>query len=262
MTVVLVDGTESPDGRIHLRHDDEALGAGLAVFETLRTYRRVPFRLDLHVERLRESAQWLGIVAPVAVVRDEIRRVVGRVEAESRVNVLLTAGGRRVVRAEPLDHARVGAPVRVASRRWQPDPWLPGWVKHTSRAGWVLAARTAQADEVLWIDASGAWTEATRSNLFVVRKGELFTPPDNGTILRGVTRAMILEAAHAAGIATHEDRVPVGPCDEMYLSSTLKELAPVGILDGAQGPGAGPIGRQVHEALRRLTADLTAGEPA
>ena len=65
------------------------------------------------------------------------------IPTESKLNVLLTAGGRRVVKAQDLDLSRSGAPVRVATRPWAPSPWLPGRVKHTSRLAWVLAARQA-----------------------------------------------------------------------------------------------------------------------
>ena len=47
-----------------------------------------------------------------------------------------------------------------------------------------------------------------------------------------------------------EEPVPAGPCDELYLCSTLKELAPVVVVDGAPAPGAGPVGEKVAAAFR------------
>lgn len=249
---VMLDGVHLPDGRGPISLDDPGLTQGLAVFETLRTYGRRPFRLGTHLDRLGASAAWLGVDCPRTAVEAELWTAAAAIPGECRLHVLLTAGGRRVVRAEPLDLTRAGAPVRCVTRDHLPTPWLPGRVKHTSRAGWVLAARLAGVDEVIWRTPSGDWTEATRSNLFVVRAGVLLTPPDDGRILQGVTRDALLEAARALGLPAREEAVPAGPCEELYLASTLKELAPVVELDGRPGPGGGPIGAAVLEAFHRL----------
>lgn len=248
MSVALLDGQPCPET---FPADDPALWTGLAVFETLRTYGSVPFRVERHLERLAASAAWMGVPLPdPAELARELLRVATAVPGESKLNILLTGGGRRLVRATPIDLSRVGAPLRVVTRPWAPPPWLPGRVKHTSRAAWELAARQSGVDEVLWVSAAGDWTEANRSNVFVVRGGRLSTPPDDGRILQGVTRDGLIEAGRAAGIPVHEEIVPAGPCDELYLASTLKELAPVVELDGVAGPGGGPVGARLHAAFR------------
>ncbi len=260
---VLLDGRLCAAGEGTLRLDDPALWTGMAVFETLRTRGGRPFRPEVHLARLQSGAAWLGIPFHPEV-GPELARVAGALApVEAKLNVLLTAGGHRIVKGEPLDLSRAGAPVRVATRPWAPDPWLPGHIKHVSRAGWVLAARQAGVDEVLWSAPSAqlthlpahrrkgerVWTEANRSNLIVARDGVLLTPPDDGRILQGVTRDSMLEAARRAGLPLREEEIPVGPCDEMYLCSTLKELAPVVELDGAPGPGSGPLGAALMAAF-------------
>jgi branched-chain amino acid aminotransferase len=240
--MVLVDGATGV-----LPTDDPALTLGFAVFETLRTYDGVPFRLDAHLARLAHSATFCGIPYDEAAIRADIATVLTSGPHAAKLNVYLTGGGHRVVRAEPLDLARVGAPVRVVTRPWCPPAWLPGTIKHTSRLAWVLAARGV--DEVLWEDRGG-WTEANRSNVFVVRGGVLLTPADDGRILRGVTRAALLDAARSIDLPVSEGHVPVGPCDELYLASTLKELAPVVEVDGQPGPGGGPVGAALLAAFR------------
>lgn len=231
--------------------DDPAIGNGMAVFEALRTYERRPFRPIAHLDRLRASAAWFGLAcAETAVILDEIDRVVASEAGECSVLVTLTGGGRRLVRSRPLDLARVGAPLRVATLPYEAPPWLPGWVKHTNRAGWVLAAAKSVVDEVLFVGTDGSWTEANRSNVFAVRAGVLHTPPEDGRILRGVTRAALLEAAAEAGIPTREAPLFAGTYDELYLASTLKELAPVVAVDGVAAPGRGPIGDAVAATFR------------
>ncbi len=244
----LVNGDPAP-ADLEALLTDPALGSGFAVFETVRTYRGVPFRLEVHLERLAASAAWCGFPFDDAAFRADLAALV--LPVESKINLTLTAGGRRVVQVSPLDRSRVGAPLRVVSRPGVPPPWLPGRVKHTSRAGWLLAASRAGVDEVIWHDAEGHWTEANRSNVFVVRDGALWTAPDDGRILQGVTRDVLLEVARAEGMEVHEAPVRAGPTDELYLCSTLKELAPVVELDGAPLPGWGPVGRRLAAAFRR-----------
>lgn len=255
----LLDGVPCPDGLGALALDDTALTLGMAVFETLRTYGRRPFGVDTHLARLGASARFCDIPWTDAIatcIRDELTTVAAAIPCESKLNVVLTGGGRRIVKGEHLDLSRAGAPVRVATRPWAPSPWLPGRVKHTSRMAWVLAARQAGVDEVIWVAPDGMWTEANRSNVFVVRGGVFCTPPDDGRILQGVTRDAMLAAARAIGVPTCEEPLPAGPCEELYLCSTLKELAPVVEIDGYPGPGGGPVGARALAEFRRRAAIL------
>jgi branched-chain amino acid aminotransferase len=250
---VWVDGLQ--DGGIP--GDDPGLLLGLTVFETLRTYGGVPFRLDRHLDRLAASAQELDIALPP---RDVMAQEIGsKIDCEARVRYTCTAGGHRVVDVEPIDESQVGADKRVARVRWDPSPWLPGAVKHGSRAAWQVAARRLGVDEVVLVDSQGHLLEASRSNVFAVLDGVLVTPPLDGRFLSGVTRGALLEAADRAGIGVRQAALPSdGPFQELYLSSTLKHLAPVTGLDGQPGPGGGPVGAALlaafHDLIRRETS--------
>ena len=80
--------------------------------------------------------------------------------------------------------------------------------------------------------------------------GCLYTPPLDGRILPGITRAVLLECADELGIAVHQAPLPrTAPMDELYLSSSLKILAPVSRLDGEPAPGEGPVGMRLREAF-------------
>lgn len=241
---------------------DPGFAQGLAVFEAMRTRGGAVFRLDAHLDRLAASAAFFDIPCPREALHREVRAVATG-PGEQAVTVHLTPA-QRVVRATPLDEARVGRPVHLATLAFEPPPGLPGWVKHTNRALWLLAARRAGVDEVVFVDASGTWTEASRSNLFVVRGGVVRTPPLDGRILDGVTRREVLAAAGAVGIEVVEAPVPAGPCDEMFVTSTLKGIAGVASLDGRPTPGIGPVARVIRASFARrsgdaLLADLNSG---
>lgn len=227
------------------------------MFETLRTANGRVFRLDAHLDRLAGSAAWMGWPWDRAATRRELTALAAEADGDVKLNVLLTPG-QRIVGRTPLDAARVGAPVRCATTPALPLATLPGFVKHTSRAHWVLAVRAAAervgepVDEVIFADTDGAWLEANRSNVLAVRGGELHTSAVDGRILEGVTRGFALEAAAGLGIRVHQGTLAAAGWDELYLCSTLKDLAPVTRLDGAPGPGAGPVGAALLREMDRL----------
>ena len=192
-----------------------------------------------------------------AAVTSELLALAGTPGVDLKLNVLLTPG-QRIVSRTPLDATRVGAPVRCATVPAQPAASLPGFVKHTSRAPWILAVRAAAerlaepVDEVIFVDSDGTWLEANRSNVLAVRSGGVYTPPVDGRILEGVTRAFALEAAAALGVAVHEGPLAPAGWDELYLCSTLKDLAPVERLDARLAPGAGPVGAAIQREMGRV----------
>lgn len=195
------------------------------VFETMKSRGGQILHLDEHLARLRAGAAALGLHVP-----DDLR-----VEGDGVVNVFVWPD-RVDVRTRPLDPDPAWQP--VVARSWTRPPGPPAWIKHTDREGWE--------DELLFVDR-GEWTESTRGNLFVVRDGRLLTPPLDGRILPGLTRARILVAAATLGIPTCEGPVAAGSVEESYLSSTLKEMAPLVALDDHPLPGLGPIGELLRD---------------
>jgi len=253
MRRIWVDGEEN--GRV--RGDDPGLLLGLTVFETLRTYNGTPFRLQQHLDRLVGSANQLNITIPEkAVLTAEIQAVLEHTaDADYRLRYTVTAGGHRIVDIQPIDTARIGAPIRVGRLAWDPPEWLPGVVKHGSRASWIVAAQQQGVDEVFLVDGAGYILEANRSNVFAVQDGVLCTPPLDDRFLEGVTRGALLEAAGEAGIPVEERPLHVDtPFDELYLSSTLKELAPVSGWGPRGGPMDGPLGLKLHQAFQEFVA--------
>lgn len=255
---------------------DRGVTLGFGVFETVRLYGGVPFRLDRHLSRLRDGAEALEIPLPPALER-WIRESVQRVgELDARLRITLTGG-----REDGAGGADAPALV-VDVSPWAPDPgWyeegitageisapqatsrLTAGAKTTSRADTVLAmkeAREAGFHEGLWRDEEGNWVEGTASNLFVVRDGVVRTPPLRSGCLAGVTREAVLEVAEAGGVRVEGDRL-LEPAvfegaDEAFISSSLRELLPVVAVNGAAvGSGEpGVVWRRLWEGYRELVS--------
>ena len=245
-TGVWVDGVK--DAKVP--GDDIGIVRGMIVFETIRTYGSKPFRLLSHLQRLERSAQFMNIPCPNLA---DLAKEINDVSAENVwIRISLTLGGSRIVQIAPIDTAKVGRPVDVASIELPPNTWLPRRIKHCSRASWVMATQILGTEEVIFVNREQEILEANRSNVLAIVNGLLWTPPADGTILEGVTRTVFLEVAKQLQIPIRIAPLPLATnFDELYLCSTLKELAPVRVLDGRE-IGGGPIGEVLYEAFRQL----------
>ncbi|MEE4659060.1 MAG: D-amino acid aminotransferase [Halieaceae bacterium] len=105
-------------------------------------------------------------------------------------------------------------------------------------------------NETILYNERGEVTEAAACNVFVVKDGTIATPPSDYQILPGITRLLLLEILRADGSLPVEERVvtlaELGAADEVWLTSSTKEIAPVVMIDGAPvGDGAvGPVWEQ------------------
>ncbi|NBM19942.1 aminotransferase class IV [Streptomyces sp. GC420] len=235
---------------------DHGLTVGDGVFETLKATNGTAFALTRHLDRLTRSARGLGLPDPDP---DEVRRACAAVlEANpmplGRLRVTYTGG------LSPLgsDRGDDGPTLVVAlggtTRR--PDttavitvPWtrnergaLAG-LKTTSYAENVVAlARAGEqgASEALFANTVGQLCEGTGSNVFVVLDGELHTPPLRSGCLAGITRALAVEWTGA-----QETDLPMDVlerAEEIFLTSTLRDVQAVHRVDGRELPGApGPV---------------------
>ena len=258
-----------------LRADDEAVLRGRAAFETLRVYAGVPFRVDLHLRRLAESAEVLELPAPDtegldALVRealapldrpDAVMRVVwtpGSGAGDSIGFVLVTPvpGGFEEMRARGIELASLQLAIGATTRNQ--SPWLLPGVKSTSYAVNMAAqaeARRRGAGDALFLSLEGIALECPTSNVWFVEDGILHTPSLDLGILAGVTRETLIAGARGAGIETAEGAYPrdrLARASEIFTSSSVREVMPVVRLDGEQiGDGnPGPVAARMQAALR------------
>jgi branched-subunit amino acid aminotransferase/4-amino-4-deoxychorismate lyase len=246
--VVMQDGRLRPDGRVSIESDDPGLLHGRTCFETLRVRGGRIVELDAHLERLTQSATWMGIpLVSSQQLAFELMAVLAALgEAEAVLRVMATVGGSRILRGEPAPPRRRQAV--VISLPWEPPAWLPGWIKHGSRAASHHAR--GEADEAIFVDSAGLVGEGTWSNVVAVIDGKLRTAPADGRILAGVTRGEVLRAARLSGVVAEELRFGLGDAiAELYLCSTTHGLVPVVFCNGKRLAGWGPIGLALDKAM-------------
>lgn len=253
-SVLIVDGESRIVSSLDVGLQSPMWRSGASLFETMLVRREGRFGLaflDEHVERLARSAKhlgWTGVPAPghlKAWAREaafQFRQVslgLGRL----RITVAWTRSGPPVtsvlvVPYEPPRGAAAAWVTRVRLSWGLPFP-MP---KSGSRLLYDLAeseARRAGAEEGLLVDPQGAALEGARSNLFLVREGELVTPPLSSGVLPGVARGKVIELAKDAGIAVREAVIAPGSLregDELFLTNALWGVRPVAALNGSPLP--------------------------
>lgn len=267
---------------------DRGLLYGDGVFEVLRTYGGVPFALEEHLGRLHASASRIGMTlpAPIARLRGEVAEALDAAGLpESHVRVLVTRGAddpglaptsprdpTRMVVVTPLappPRERYASGARAVTVR---VPWLPGpsplsgakTLNYLPNVLWTRDARARGVDEALIVAHGERVIEGASSNVFVVHGRDVATPPLADGCLPGITRAFVLKAAAAAGVAAREAPVTladVWTADEVFVTSSVREVLPlVAVDDHEVGDGApGAVTRALHRALRSLTP--TPGAP-
>lgn len=254
---------------------DRGFQLGDGVFETLRARAGRPTELAEHAARMERSAAGLAIEIPaglerrLAVAIGDLLAVEGLAgpSGDASVRITLSRGpfyGRGLLPPDehpkptlviqawpvpptPASHLEVGLHLVPSTVRRDPENPLSA-LKTTSRADYVYArveARTAGADDALFLTIDGYVSEATSANVFVVRGDELATPALACAILPGTTRDWILRWAVGAGLRATEGLLTtrdLHEADEAFLSSSVAGILPVtrfsgaAIGDGRPGP--------------------------
>jgi 4-amino-4-deoxychorismate lyase len=258
-------GLVPPDEPV-LHADDEALLRGRAAFETLRIYGGRPFRLDEHLERMQASAARLGVPWPGGFEELADQALAVAREPDAVLRLYLTPG--REGSGQPASLALVSAlPEDLEERRARgisltsllgvraEAPWLLGGVKSTSYAVNMAAeaeARARGADDAVFVRDDGIVLEGPVTNVWWRRGSTLYTPALELGILAGVTRAVLIEAAPAAGYEIAEGAYPLGDllgAEEAFTSSSVREVLPVVEVDGHRLE-RGPAAAALQQALR------------
>ncbi|GAB4127111.1 MAG: branched-chain-amino-acid transaminase [Thermogutta sp.] len=261
---------------------DHGLLYGDGVFEGIRSYAGKVFRIQQHLDRLWDSAKAIWLTIPMskeemAAAIEETLRLNGIEDGYIRVVVTRGAG------TLGLDPNRCSDPqviiitdhislypkelyekglelITVSTIRNHPAALSPR-IKSLNYLNNILAkieGLQAGCIEALMLNHKGEVAECTGDNIFLVRKGELLTPPKEAGILEGITRDAVIELACESGISVREiplTKHDVYIADECFLTGTAAEVVPVVKVDSRPiGDGApGPITRDLMAKFHRLT---------
>ncbi|HSO65347.1 MAG TPA: aminotransferase class IV, partial [Ornithinibacter sp.] len=239
---------------------DHGVTVGDGAFETAKIDDGVPFAVTRHLRRLDRTMAGLGL--PPAD-HDRIREGMAAVLAGEPVEFgrlrFTVTGGRgplgsdrhdsdltHIVTAVP--HARPEAHGAVVTVPWvRNERAATAGLKTTSYADNVIALAAAKergAMEALFANTRGELCEATGSNVFVVVDGVARTPPLSSGCLAGITRELVLEWCAHEGLEVVEEAMPVDVlqrADEVFLTSSIKDVFPVSSVDGRALPAPGPV---------------------
>jgi len=243
---------------------------GDGIYEVVPVYSRVPFRFDEHLARLERSVAAVGIANPHT--RSEWREIVGKIIAaqpyeDQGVYFQVTRGVAKRDHAFPEGVAptvfmmanplvtpsaavveKGGAAVSAVDYRWTRCD-----IKSISLIGNCLlrqlSAEVGAAETILFRD--GKLTEASASNVFIVKGGTIQAPPKSHLILPGITYDVVVELAAAAGLPMRFGDIKEGEvlaADELWVTSSSKEVFPIVELDGKPiGDGKpGPVFRHMY----------------
>jgi branched-chain amino acid aminotransferase len=279
---VYISGTLYDKEQAKISVYDHGLLYGDGVFEGIRSYGGKVFRLEEHLERLWESAKAIALEIPISrealaqAVRDTlaanqltdgyIRLVVTRGAGTLGLDPNRTSNPQVIIITDlialyPREFYEQGMEiVTVSTIRNHPAALSPR-IKSLNYLNNIMAkieGLKAGCVEALMLNHNGHVAECTGDNVFLVRAGQLLTPPVDAGILEGITRQAVIELAAVAGIAVREiplTRHDVFIADECFLTGTAAEVIPVVKVDGRTiGSGKpGPITRDLIERFHELT---------
>ncbi len=247
---------------------------GDGVYELIPVYHRQPFRLRQHLARLQRSLDGIRMVNPHTDPEWEsiIRELVARTAFDDQgVYFQVTRGVAKRDHSFPLDVAptvfMMSNPLSLPTAEQVErgvavvtaidERWLHCDLKTISLLGNVLARQRATdagaAETVLF--RNGFLTEASASNVFIVRDGVILGPPKDNQILPGITYDAAFELARGGGLAVEVrpiSRDEALAADEMWLSSSTKEVLAVTTVDGKSfaGGSPGPLFHKMHELFQ------------
>jgi len=289
--LIYIDGELVPRSEARISVLDHGLLYGDGVFEGIRCYNGVVFKLKEHIDRLYRSAKVIKLDIPLT--KDEmIKAVIETLKAnglkDAYIRLIVTRGvgdlgldPRKCLKPsviiiaekmEPLlgKMAREkGVKVVISSVRRDPVYATSHEVKSLNYLNSILAkleAINANADDAIMLDSRGFVSEASAANLFIVKDGSLITPPTTAGILPGITRAFIMELAKSLGINVYErDITPVEllTADEVFLTGTGAEIVPVTMINGVKiGDGTpGRITKLLIDEFDKRKTQPTEGTP-
>ena len=265
-----------PIEKVRLSPGQAGLICGWGIFTTLRISRGEAFAYERHWRRLEKDATLTGLPMPytAAKVRVHLHEVIranqviegcARIylvyntvgfwqsdEKHPQVDLIIYSAGlpehRETVRLALREHGcHATSPMAgVKSISWLNNVWA---VSEAVKEGF---------DEVVMLNERGEVAECTSANIFAVKSEKILTPPLNSGCLEGVTRGILMEIAPEAGVSVVEQALrpeDLYSADEVFISSTNRNLISVGEIAGNKIPAPGPVCERLNDLFDAYVTD-------
>ncbi len=281
---IYIDGKFYSEANAKISVFDHGLLYGDGIFEGIRFYNGRVFRLEEHLLRLWDSARSICLEIPMTMqdmtealletIRQNhlrggyIRLLVTRGIGNLGLNPTQCKSPSVIIIAATIalyheDFYRKGLTIVTCATRRSNSAALNPAVKSLNYLNNVMArieANLAGADEALMLNDAGNVAECTADNVFILKHGQIFTPPVAAGALRGITRSVVFEIAAELGVKVREadiTRHDVFVADECFLTGTAAEIVPVVKADGRSiGIGKpGPITARIIARFRQVTRE-------
>ena len=285
---IYINGEFFPRDEAKVSVFDSGFLVGDGIWEGIRLHHGVLAFLDRHPDRLFAGAAATGIDIGLdrTGVEAALRATIDRNDMHDNVHIrlMVTRGDKKTPSQHPsnnvggpnvviiAEHKAADPEVRdrgislfTATVRRPPPDTLDQKLNCHSKLHEVIAlvqATAAGADEALMLDPTGAVATCNATNFFIVRNGEVWTSTGQYN-LNGITSALVLEVAEAAGIGTRQcaySLTDVYAADEAFVTGTFGGLTPVHTIDGRTiGSGEqGAMTRRLRELYEsRLAAEVS-----
>lgn len=287
--LVYIDGKFYPKSKAKISVYDHGLLYGDGVFEGIRTYKGVVFKLGEHIDRLYRSAHTIMLKIPLtkkdmtqavletlrknklrdAYIRLVVTRGIGDLGLDPRkcpkpTVIIITEPTIQIHTPEAKEKGVTTAIVWV---KRNPVDATSHEIKSLNYLNSVLGkieANNVGVDEAICLDKRGVVCEGVGENIFIVKDDEIITPPSSSGVLHGITRDEVVKSAEKLGYNVSERNITPNElfnADEVFFTGTAAEIAPIiEINKRVIGDGKpGPITKQLMQEFERITRDPKEG---
>ncbi len=284
-SLVYIDGGFYSKSEAKISVFDHGLLYGDGVFEGIKSYNGLVFKLKEHLDRLYFSAKAIMLNIPlskeemVKAVLETLRKndlkdayvrlVVTRGRGDLGLDPRKCSKPTVIIIAVPSltlydeEKRRKGMSLIIASVRRDPVDATTHEIKSLNYLNSILAkieANNVGVDEAIILDTHGFISEATAENIFVVKNGKIITPPATSGPLAGITAGVVKGIAEKLGYTVVERAITVAElyaADEAFLTGTAAELMPIKEVNKRLiGEGKmGPITERLFKEFQKITSD-------
>ncbi|MCL2032301.1 MAG: branched-chain amino acid transaminase [Methanomassiliicoccaceae archaeon] len=282
------------DAKVHVM--SHAMNYGTGVFEGIRVYQTpkgpAVFRLREHVVRLFDGCKVMGIDPVFGDRAYTVEEVIGAIKTAIRANKKVDYIKPCVfLNGERVGLNPIGVPAslviscmfmgaylgsasaegaKVITSSWHRPDNLCGPAGAKVNGTYVTSCMAKMeavrqgATEAIMLNSTGHVAECTGENIFICKKGKIYTPLVSECILDGITRNSVIEIARDMGYDVTETqltRTQVVTADEVWMTGTAAEFSPVTIIDG-RAVGSGKIGEISKKLQGKFLEIVTGKDPA